>query len=104
MLKSITICLISLSGLVFATGCATYLPLGVVYTEVDLPVAATANQRGPKKGTSTCKSVLTLLAFGDASIEAAAKNGGITNITHVDWSAENILGIYGVYTVTVYGD
>ena len=37
-------------------------------------------------------------------IQEAADEGGITKITHVDWSAKNVLGVYGEYTVTVYGE
>jgi len=32
------------------------------------------------------------------------ENGNISKIHHVDWDVENILGVYGVYTVTVYGE
>jgi hypothetical protein len=35
---------------------------------------------------------------------AAAKNGGITKIQFVDWEADNILGLIGTYTCTVYGE
>ncbi len=47
---------------------------------------------------------LGMVAIGDASIEAAKKNGGITKVHHVDWAVENILGIIGKYRVTVYGE
>jgi hypothetical protein len=89
---------------VVASGCATPYPIGSLYTELTLPVDATSNA-GPatKVGTAKCTSVLSLVATGDASIEAAAKNGGITQIMSVDWEAKNILGIYGEYTVTVRG-
>ena len=57
-----------------------------------------------KVGVSKATSILALIATGDASIEAAAKAGNIKTIKYVDWSAKNILGIYGEYTTTVYGD
>ena len=86
------------------TGCANSIPIGALYTNVKLPVSATANAQAPtKKGTAQCTSILGLFATGDASIEAAKQNGGITKITHVDYDASNVLGIYGKYTVTVYG-
>ena len=88
-----------------ATGCATAYPVGQFYTELKLPVAVTANAgRAMKTGTAECKSILSLVAIGDASIEAAKKNGGITKVHHVDWEVENILGIIGKYKVTVYGE
>ena len=51
-----------------------------------------------------CTSILSMVATGDASIEAAMKNGGITKVHHVDWQAKNILGIYGEFKTTVYGE
>jgi hypothetical protein len=87
----------------FLVGCATTYPIGTLFTEVKLPTEATGANAGSKVGTSQCISILALIAMGDASIEAAMKNGGITKIHHVDWSAKNILGIYGEYKTTVYG-
>ena len=90
---------------VMVTGCATPQPLGLIYTEVKLPVAA----GGPvpqdlKMGTAECQSVLGLVALGDASITAAKRNGGIEKIYYVDWEVENILGFIGKYRCIVYGE
>ena len=87
----------------FLVGCASIWPIGLLYTEVKLPSEATSADAGSKVGTSECVSVLGLVAIGDASIEAAMKDGGIKKIHHVDWDAKNILGIYGIYKTTVYG-
>jgi hypothetical protein len=57
-----------------------------------------------KVGKATSTSILGLVATGDASIETAAKNGGIKTIKFVDYEVHNILGIYGQYTTIVYGD
>ena len=93
------ICLVALLG-----GCATSAPVGGIYTDVTLPMASTSAQGGTKVGTSQCTSILSVLATGDCSIEAAKANGGITQVTHVDWKANNILGLIGNYTTTVYGN
>ena len=85
------------------TGCATSVPVGVFYTDVTLPAEATSNSAAGKVGKATCQSILSLVATGDCSIEAAKKNAGITEVTHVDCKANNILGIIGTYTVTVHG-
>ena len=96
---------IACASLCFVIGCATPYPIGTVYTELKLPVAVTANSgTSTKVGTAKCISVLTLVALGDASIEAAKKDGGITKVHHIDWEVENILGIIGKYKVTVYGE
>ena len=87
------------------SGCATFMPTGLLYTEVGLPVSATDSGHGsPKVGEATCTSILGLVANGDASIQAAAKAGGIKVIHHVDWKAKNIVGIYAEYTCVVYGE
>ena len=91
--------------LCFVMGCATPFPMGTVYTEVKLPIAATANSgTATKVGTSECISVLAIVAIGDASIESAKKDGGITKIHYVDYEVKNILGIIGKYKVIVYGE
>ncbi|MFO7821664.1 MAG: TRL-like family protein [Lentisphaeria bacterium] len=89
----------------FVSGCATPYPYGALLTEVKFPVAATNNGvTSEKKGVSESTSILGLVATGDASIQAAARNGGIKEISHVDYEARNILGLIGEYTTTVYGE
>ena len=91
--------------LAFVTGCATTYPVGAIYTGVTLPVTATEGAgQATKVGTAQCISVLQLVAVGDASIETAKKNGGITKVHHIDWHANNVLGIVGTYKVIVYGE
>lgn len=77
---------------------------GFIYSDVKAPLTATAGMKGKKTGTATATSILGLVGQGDASIEAAAKAGGITKISHVDYHSTNILGIYATFTTTVYGD
>jgi len=89
----------------FAGGCATPLPLGMVYTEVILPVTTPEGDLSfTKKGTAECKSFLGLVATGDSSIRKAAENGGIKKVKHVEYKTENVLGLVGTYTTIVYGD
>ena len=92
---------LAVAGLV--AGCASPMPVGALYTELKLPVTATTAQ-GHKEGTAECQSVLSLVATGDCSIEAAKKNGGISKVSAVDWDAKSILGIIGTYKVHVYGE
>ncbi|MFK8083509.1 MAG: TRL-like family protein [Granulosicoccus sp.] len=86
------------------SSCASTTPIGALVTDVTLPALATSASGGAKSGTSVCTSLLSLLASGDCSIEAAKANGGITEVTHVDWHANSLLGIFGTYTTTVYGN
>ncbi len=88
------------------SSCATSHPVGVIYTEVQLPNSAVTQDdvAYTKVGIAKATSVLGLVAMGDASQRAAIRNGKISKIKYVDYSARNILGIYGEYTTTVYGD
>ena len=86
-------------------GCASPYPVGVFYSEMKLPVGVTSNNgKSAKVGTAECSSVLSLFATGDCSIEAAKKNGGITKVTHMDWDAKNVLGLFGKYKLVVHGE
>lgn len=100
----LTSSIICLALILFLSGCASPLPLGLLYTDIEYPIAATSHTTSTKKGTATCKSFLGLIAIGEASVKKAAQDAGITKITHIDWDAQNVLGVYGVYTVTVYGE
>ena len=97
----VLLCTISIAS----AGCATYLPLGFVYTEVKAPVAVAGGDVSYSKvGSAMATSVLGIVATGDASIRAAMEDGNINRVKHVEYSVKNILGIYGEYTTTVYGD
>ena len=88
-------------------GCATVQPIGVVLTDVQLPVAVSSSSVDASKlkvGSAKCQSILAIVAQGDASIAAACKNGNIKKIHAVDWKAKNILGVIGEYECIVYGE
>ena len=96
-------CLIGVSALL--VGCATaHSPVtGFIYSEVQSGVGATANQVGNRVGSACATSYLGVVATGDASIEQARKNGGITQISSVDASSENILMFWAKYCTIVRG-
>ncbi len=80
---------------------------GCLYTNVMVPLDIDADKTviGSKVGTSTFQSVLWLVAWGDASAEAAAKNGNITVINHMDREVFSIFfGLYSKSTTIVYGE
>lgn len=87
------------------TGCASIYPTGSLYTDVKIPMEMGSDSSAcPKTGVSKANTYLSLFAVGDASIQAAAQNGGITKINTVDWDVENLLGILGTYKTTVCGE
>ena len=56
------------------------------------------------EGTAEAKGYVGIVALGDASIQAAAREAGITRIHHVDYQAKSYVGVYTIYTIIVYGD
>ncbi len=76
--------------------------MGLLFTEVYGPIDA-GGRVGAKEGRACAESILGLVATGDASIKAAAKAGGITQINSVDHYTRNILGIMGEFCTIVRG-
>ncbi|RAX58806.1 hypothetical protein CCZ01_01010 [Helicobacter monodelphidis] len=78
---------------------------GVVYADVNAPTKGAIGEGGAmtKVGEASCESILSLVAKGDCSVAAAAKNGGITQVSAVDHHTMSILGIYVKYTTKVSG-
>jgi len=104
-MKKVSFLILVLFVAVMLNGCATPFPYGMIYTEVKAPVSAGDNGLSySKTGVSKATSILGLVALGDCSIKTAAANGNIKTIKYVDYDAKNILGIYGEYNTTVYGD
>lgn len=91
---------------VLLAGCATMYPMGTLYTKVNVPniMGDGKDVSYTKVGVSEAVSILSMVATGDASLEAAIKDGNIKTVKYVDYHVDNILGIYGKYTTTVYGD
>lgn len=60
---------------------------------------------GSKSGESSMQSVLWLVSWGDAGVRAAAEDGGITTLRHMDQRTFYLLwGLYYRNTTIVYGD
>ncbi len=75
---------------------------GSIYTDVKWGDTATQNSQATKQGTA-CATAILGFATGDASVEAAKEDGDITEVTHVDHTTKNILGIWGEFCTIVYG-
>ena len=68
------------------------------------PITATSNPVGNKCGEASATVFLGILGgSANCGINAAAKKGGITKISHVDWVIKNY-GIVKKFTVRVYGE
>lgn len=91
--------------LLFASCSVVKSPVaGMLYTDIKDGMAVTNNSGSSKVGTAEVKGYVGLIATGDASIQAAAKEAGITRIHHVDYQSKSYVGIYSSYTIIVYGE
>ena len=73
----------------------TSAPVDITFKEGDL---------GTREGRATSRSFFGLFAFGDASTDAAARNGGLTTVDHIDCRMTHVLfGIYASYETIVTG-
>ena len=96
------------AGLAVLAGCVGPMgPVGSIagglYTDVSGPLLATSNSGASKVGEAKSTGIICV-ATGDSSIKAAAANGGITKISHVDYHVMSVMGLYVETTVTVYGE
>lgn len=87
------------------SGCAlpTRQPVtGLLYSDTKATENVTDNTAAPKTGMA-CMSSIIGIATGDASMEAAKKAGGITQVAYVDNTSEGILGLWAKYCLVVHG-
>lgn len=89
----------------FKIGALCALMLCATSCMTTTPITATSNPVGNKCGIAKSTTVLTIFGgSADCGINKAAKNGGITRISHVDAFQKNYLGIVTIYGVRVYGE
>jgi len=104
MFKSLNI---FLCPVLFSVIIVSTLLSGCIYTKVRVPLDTDTSQTqlGGKIGKSYAYSIAWLFMWGDAGTAAAAKNGGITTINHLDKEYFIILfGLYSRETTIAYGD
>lgn len=94
MIKKIKVLCVLLAATAMITSCS-----------LTMPVTATSNTIGGKVGTAKATGFLGILFFdADASIQTAARNGGITKISTVDIKHTSILNIVVTYETIVTGE
>lgn len=91
-------------ALLSLSGCASVGMVGAIYTGYTAPVAVTSNEVGTKVGVGSTTSVLGIIAIGEGGINTAAKNAGITRISHVDVKTTSILGLFTTQEYFVFGN
>lgn len=89
--------------LVFLAGTVSGCLYANFKTPLDMDLDQT--QLGPDTGEASVHSILGLVAWGDAGVAAAARDGGLTTLNHMDVEILNIFfGIYSRETTIVYGE
>ena len=84
-------------------------PTGSLYTGTQVPHSMSRNETsgatkaGEKKGEACATGILFAVAFGDASLDAAKKAGGITEVHSVEFHGTSILGLYSQGCTEVHG-
>lgn len=93
--------LTALNGCAMATG-GNGFAMGGVYSGYKSP-GQVGTAAAAKTGEACVSSILGVVATGDASIEAAKKAGGITQVSHVDHEQFAVLGVYATSCTIVHG-
>lgn len=90
-------------------------PQGMLFVDVKAPLTAQFN--GTPVGANLKKVSKThtgffrdfiftggTFAWDDVAISEIARRGGIEEVAYADYELMNILGIYGTFTINVYGN
>jgi len=91
----------------FAMGLIVLCLSGCIYSDVRVPMSKEFRntQIVSKSGKSTARSVAWLVAWGDAGLQSAAEDGGLTTLEYADSAFLNIIfGLYLSRTTIVYGN
>ncbi len=81
-------------------------PQGLIFTNFKAPLDIDQSQTPveQKAGQSSVTTILGMVSFGDGSLEAAAKDGGIKTIESADYQYLSVLlGLFTQYTTIVHG-
>lgn len=100
-----------LIGICGSSGCTFFRtpvmpPPGYGFTGYAVPVDTTFHdtQATGREGHSSVKNFFGLFGWGDASVTAAARNGGLTTVDQIDCKVTFILfGLYSEYETIVTG-
>jgi hypothetical protein len=94
--------LAALNGCAMAHG-GDVSAMGSVYSEYKSSGAIGTATADTKTGEACVSSIVGIVATGDASIEAAKKAGGITQIAYVDHQQFSVVGVYATSCTIVHG-
>ena len=106
MKKSVIFLFLCLCMLVFSQNSAN--AMGLIYTNSVYPVTATGADvkdiRNLKRADVSTTTILFLFERGNAGIDKAIKDAGITKISHIDVQEKSVFIFWRKLTVRVYGE
>ncbi|HZM00979.1 MAG TPA: TRL domain-containing protein [Planctomycetota bacterium] len=89
-------------------GCASPATqgIGLLRTSVRGPLVVSDRElpAEPKRGMSEVYTFLGLFAYGDGTVDAAMRQGGLTTLHHADYEYECLLGLLAIRRTFAYGD
>lgn len=116
------LCLFCALGALFLSGCASVTPfqttvrppLAGLFVSVKAPLTTDFNgnpcgtkiKKVSSSNTSYFRDFIFTgldFAWDDAAIQQIARQGGIEHVSYADYEIFNLLGVYGTFTVNVYG-
>jgi len=97
-----------LGSLFYLTSCAmvqTTAGPGLILTQAkDMVLAVETDRPATKQGIACLENILGAVVSGDASIDAAKREGRITKVATVDREVYSVLGIYARSCTVVTGN
>ena len=102
-----------LQALAYGVNPQKYFNSGIIYSGSKFPQSVANNTENVmpqidishlKKGTASSRNFFKLIEVGDASIDKATKNAGITKISYIDVNEKSIFIFWRRVTINVYGN
>ena len=111
-MKRVAFVLALVAVAVMLTGCAgavvapVMMQPGLIITTNTLPLST--NLQGAKvatkRGSASAVSILGLFTIGNAGIDNAVRNAGISTVSYADYRTFSIFLLFNSYTTVVYGE
>lgn len=86
-------------------------PPGLIVTALQAPLTTNFENVsvGDKEGSASAFYLREpffglSVSWGDASIKAAASNGYLKTVSYCDYDVTQVLGLFGLFTVTAHGE
>ena len=81
-------------------------PQGILFSNTSVPLGVEMRETkiNWNCGKASTYNVLGLVAWGDASIKAAAVDARLKKVNHLDYKQLNVMYLFQMYTTIAYGD